>query len=69
MTELKSSPSIAVVDVETTGLFPSRHDRIIEIGIVVIRPDGDVSVEFESLVNPKRDIGPTSVHGLTSGTS
>lgn len=67
MTELKSSPSIAVVDVETTGLFPSRHDRIIEIGIVVIRPDGDVSVEFESLVNPKRDIGPTSVHGLTSG--
>lgn len=66
MTELKSSPSIAVVDVETTGLFPARHDRIVEIGIVVIQPDGAVSVEFESLVNPMRDIGPTSVHGLTS---
>lgn len=58
--------SIAVVDVETTGLFPYRHDRVVEIGVVVMRADGSVVREFTSLVNPLRDIGPSRVHGLTS---
>lgn len=57
---------IAIFDVETTGLFPWRHDRIIEIGVVVLDPDGATRNEFCSLVNPGRDMGPSSVHGLTS---
>src|SRR3989441_11005628 len=57
---------IAVIDVETTGLFPFRHDRVVEVAAVVIRTDGHVEREFVSLVNPARDIGPSSIHGLTS---
>src|SRR3970040_2523920 len=60
-----SSP-IAVIDVETTGLFPFRHDRVIEVAAVVIRGDVGIEREFISLVNPRRDIGPSSIHGLTS---
>ncbi len=57
---------IAVIDVETTGLFPFRHDRVIELAAVVIEVDGRIKREFVSLVNPARDIGPSSIHGLTS---
>ena len=57
---------IAVIDFETTGLFPSRHDRVVEVAAVIIRADGRIEREFVSLVNPARDIGPTSIHGLTS---
>jgi DNA polymerase III subunit epsilon len=57
---------IAVFDVETTGLFPSRHDRVIEVALVVIGANGEIEREFVSLVNPVRDIGPSSIHGLTS---
>jgi len=56
---------IAVIDVETTGLFPSRADRVVEIAAVVVHA-GEIEREFASLVNPSRDIGPTSIHGLTS---
>ena len=32
----------AVVDLETTGLFPGGHDRIVEVGVVLVSPDGEV---------------------------
>src|SRR6266513_4842352 len=57
---------IAVIDVETTGLFAFRHDRVVEIAAVVVQLDGHIEQEFVSLVNPARDIGPSSIHGLTS---
>lgn len=57
---------IAVVDVETTGLNPYRHDRIVELAAVVVDIDGTVSREFVTLVNPGRDMGPTHIHGLTT---
>jgi len=57
---------IAVIDVETTGLFPFRHDRVVEVAAVVIQGDGRIEREFVSLVNPARDIGPSSIHALTS---
>lgn len=67
MSSLLSLPApIAIIDVETTGLFPFRHDRIIEIAAVVIQDDGRIDREFVSLVNPERDIGPSRIHGLTS---
>ena len=55
----------AVVDVETTGLYPLK-DRIVEVGVVVTDCWGNIHAEYESLVNPKRDVGPTSIHGITA---
>jgi DNA polymerase-3 subunit epsilon len=51
---------------ETTGLFPQKHDRILEIGIVSVSEDGDVLDEWSTLINPGRDVGPTNVHGITA---
>ncbi|MDF2627065.1 MAG: hypothetical protein K0R39_896 [Symbiobacteriaceae bacterium] len=57
---------IAVIDVETTGLNPYRHDRIVELAAVVIDQDGKVIRELATLVNPERDMGPSHIHGLTA---
>ncbi len=57
---------ITVIDVETTGLFPNGHDRIIEIAAIKINPDGIRTDQFETLVNPNRDVGPTFIHKITS---
>lgn len=53
----------AVLDVETTGF--SNRDRIVEIAVVVLRHDGEIVDEFDTLINPMRDIGPTHIHGIT----
>ena len=57
---------IAVIDLETTGLSPWRHDRVVEIGIVVISPEGIVETEYDTLVNPTRDMGPSSIHHISA---
>lgn len=44
------------VDVETTGLDPSR-DEIIEVATITFR-DAAIVDEFNSLVNPQIDIPP-----------
>ncbi len=56
----------SVLDVETTGLFPAAHDRIIEIAILRVDHNGNVLRKYESLFNPDRDIGPTHIHGIHS---
>ena len=56
----------AVLDCETTGIFPHRYDRILEVAVVVARADGRIEDEFVTLVNPDRDVGPTSIHGITA---
>lgn len=57
---------IAVIDVETTGLSPWRYDRVVEIAVVVMSPDGSIEFEYETLVNPNRDIGASSIHRICS---
>jgi DNA polymerase III subunit epsilon len=60
-------PNIAVIDVETTGLNPYLNDRIVEVAVVLMDPvSGAAHSEFVTLINPGRDIGPTSIHGLTA---
>ncbi|MCY7413167.1 MAG: DNA polymerase III subunit epsilon [Salinibacterium sp.] len=54
----------AVFDFETTGLFPERHDRVIEVGLVLLDFDGREQGRFETLVHPGRDLGPTHIHGV-----
>jgi DNA polymerase-3 subunit epsilon len=57
-------PGFAVIDFETTGLFPGRHDRIIEIGVVHVDPAGRITGRWDTLVNPGRDLGPQRIHGI-----
>ena len=57
---------IAVIDLETTGLSPWRHDRVVEIAIVLMSPDGQVHAEYETLVNPNRDLGPSRIHQISA---
>jgi DNA polymerase-3 subunit epsilon len=54
---------IAVIDVETTGLYKS--DRVVEIAIVTLDGDGAITDEFDTLINPARDVGPTWIHRIT----
>jgi DNA polymerase-3 subunit epsilon len=56
----------AIVDVETTGLFPERHDRIVEIAVIRVDSAGRRLDEYCSLVNPNRDLGPTHIHGISA---
>ncbi len=56
----------AVIDVETTGLRPSWNDRVVEIGVVHVTTNGDISGEWTTLVNPQRDLGPQHIHGITA---
>jgi DNA polymerase-3 subunit epsilon len=54
----------AIVDLETTGLRPSWHDRIVEVAVVLLSPAGDVEDRWCTLLNPERDLGPQEVHGI-----
>ncbi len=56
----------AVIDVETTGFSPAKHDRIIEIGIVRIDSSNNTILEYNTLINPNRDVGPSYIHGITA---
>lgn len=61
-----SGPGFAIVDVETTGLFPGGHDRVIEIAVVHADDSGEITGHWETLLNPGRDLGAQRVHGIKS---
>lgn len=56
----------AVIDIETTGLSPAHHHRILEIAVVLVDDDGNLVYEWQTLLNPQRDVGATEIHGLTA---
>lgn len=62
----RSTQEFAVVDVETTGLYPNSHDRIVEIAVVRVSSSGGIRGEYTTLVNPERDVGATRIHGITA---
>jgi DNA polymerase III subunit epsilon len=61
---LQLSRPLAVLDLETTGLKPDA-DRIVEIAIVKIHPDGKTA-EYVKRVNPQIPIPPeaAAIHGI-----
>ncbi|MGC9359758.1 MAG: exonuclease domain-containing protein [Anaerolineae bacterium] len=63
---LLSGLTLAVVDVETTGLSPSRGHRVCEIAVVRYA-SGHPTATFQQLVDPQRpmDPGAFAVHGIT----
>lgn len=56
----------AVFDIETTGFSSAHHHRILEIAVVLVDDDGNVVYEWETLLNPQRDVSATEIHGLTA---
>ena len=56
--------AFAVVDFETTGILPSYHHRVVEIGVTHVDDDGTITGRWETLVNPERDLGPQRIHGI-----
>ncbi|MXZ56443.1 MAG: hypothetical protein F4227_01255 [Gammaproteobacteria bacterium] len=58
--------NLAVIDFETTG-FRSKTDRVVEVGIVFVDPNTfEIVEEWDTLINPMRDVGPTQIHGITA---
>ncbi|WP_217585457.1 ATP-dependent DNA helicase DinG [Lentibacillus saliphilus] len=53
----------AVIDLETTGHSPKSHDKIIEIGLVIIE-DHQIVDQYSTLINPNMTI-PTFITSLT----
>jgi DNA polymerase-3 subunit epsilon len=58
------SGGFAILDFETTGLFPAGNDRVIELAIVHVGPDGSIQGAWDTLVNPQRDLGKQSIHHI-----
>ena len=57
----------AVIDFETAGFIPERGDRVVEVGVVLLDHDGQREGSWTTLVNPKRDVGASHIHGITAG--
>ena len=56
---------LVVIDCETTGL--GSNDRIIEIAVLTLDPrTWEPTDEYETLINPERDVGPVDIHGITA---
>ena len=61
-----AGPGYTVIDVETTGLSPTTHDRVVEIAVVYVSDGGRVQDRWSTLINPQRDVGRTDIHGITA---
>lgn len=59
-----TSVRFVTVDVETTGVYNS--DRVVEVAAVSVSGDGQILDEWDTLVNPLRDVGPVDIHGITA---
>ncbi len=57
----------SVIDIETTGLQPSKSE-IIEIAAINVGEDGEIEDTFHSLIKPKKAISKriTSINGITN---
>src|SRR5882757_396013 len=63
---LQLTRALAIIDLETTGVNLGT-DRIVEIAIVKIMPDGKKTIK-RKLINPEMPIpqGSTDIHGITN---
>jgi DNA polymerase-3 subunit epsilon len=53
----------AVIDTETTGF--GKTDRLVEVAVVLVEGN-EIIQEWETLINPERDISNSNIHGITS---
>lgn len=61
---MPNSGNFVAFDFETTGLLAST-DRVVEIGCVKFDRHFRIVDEWETLVNPRRDVGRSDIHGIT----
>lgn len=54
----------AVIDTETTGLSPKQLHRIAEIAVILVDESGAIEDSWSTLLNPDRDLGKQSIHGI-----
>ena len=52
-----------IFDIQATGV--NSDDRLVEIGLLQIDRRGDIIREYETLLQPNREIPNSSVHGIT----
>ena len=55
---------ISVLDFETTGLSPGA-DRVIEVSVMRMDPGAKPQFVLDTLVNPRRSVAATEIHGIT----
>jgi DNA polymerase-3 subunit epsilon len=53
---MNPSLNLAFIDVETTGFSPKKGDRIVEVAVINTDWNGNVLGQFETLVNPLREV-------------
>ena len=61
---IKKDHFYSLLDLETTGLY--KNDKIVEISIRKVDIQGNEVLHFETLINPERDVGPQSIHGISA---
>jgi DNA polymerase-3 subunit epsilon len=54
---------IAVIDFETTGMQPG-GDRVVEVSVVKVESGKEPYIAFDTLINPRRSVGATYIHGI-----
>lgn len=55
---------IAIIDFETTGLTPGM-DRVVELSVLRLDPGRRPRMALDTLVNPRRRMAATEIHGIT----
>lgn len=63
---MKKFPILSFLDVETTGLSSFYNDRIVEVAVLKVFPDGNKK-QWHTLLNPMRPIshGAMAIHCIT----
>jgi len=56
---------VVVFDTETTGLYPEDGDRVIQVAFVLLDENLEFVTDFSTLLDPRRDVGRTDIHGIT----
>ena len=54
----------AVFDIETTGFTP-HPDSIVEIAVVHVERNGEITGAWDTLLKPAGSVGPSNIHGVT----
>ena len=57
-------PGFAVIDFKTTGLSPAKHARVIGVAVVHVDENGRVEGQWETLINPGRDLRWQDIHRI-----